>query len=67
MESDFLDWFIAQHGRREQSPGTDQMLRVLVQRGEEARAELARREEWDARQASALYAWQARGKKEPTA
>lgn len=70
MKSEFLDWFIAQHGKRESGlmmDRSDDQLRGLIQAGKIAAAQLEARDIWDARQASALYAWQARDKKEPTA
>ena len=59
--SAFETWFIEQHGRRTNSAvsRTDAQLRELIHAGEEAARELRRRNEWDARHESALYAWQA--------
>lgn len=61
----FSDWFIAQHGPRERSGPTgsvvnysDDELKIAASRGEAAAAELKRRELWDEKRTSALYAWQ---------
>lgn len=65
MESEFLAWFIAQHGPRESGLMTgrsDEQLASIVDAAKLAADDLARRKEWDARQQSALYAWQAREK-----
>jgi hypothetical protein len=45
----FLDWFYAQHGtrRRELFGESDEKLKVAVEKGKAAEAELARRREWD--------------------
>ena len=62
--SEFTEWFEAQHGKRPGSPKiTDAKLREQEYDGLRAEAMLRRREEWDARFESALYAWQARGPK----
>lgn len=68
MKSEFMDWFVAQHGPRESGLMTgrsDAQLASIVDAAKLAADDLARRKEWDARLQSALYAWQA--KKEPTA
>jgi len=60
--SKFMDWFVAQHGKRERdiySKTDDEMLRIRINTGEAARDELRRRQLWDGKQTSALYAWQA--------
>ena len=65
MNSEFMDWFVAQHKPRTDSgmPNhTDQQLRDMVQAGRVADRVLACRELWDDKQTSALYAWQARDK-----
>ena len=70
MTSEFLAWFIAQHGARERgvmADKSDDELNCMIHDGKLAAMVLQSREEWDARQQSALYAWQARDKKEPTA
>lgn len=61
MQKQFRKWFIAQHGQRETDlvDFTDSELADRVAAGELARAELDRRKLWDAREESALYAWQA--------
>ena len=60
--SAFETWFIEQHGHRSNSAisPTDDQLRDMVHSGEQAARELKRRNDWDARKESALYAWQAR-------
>lgn len=51
-------WFEAQFGRRTTTPSlSDADLIKRVQVGDDARAELKRRREWDARAAGALSAW----------
>lgn len=63
MTSEFMDWFVAQHSRRTDSgmpDHTDQQLRDMVQAGRVADRVLARRDLWDDKQTSALYAWRAR-------
>ena len=59
MKSRFEAWFIAQHGKRERMDKTDDELSALVMQGKQAEEELRRRKEWDARQESALYAYNA--------
>ena len=58
----FMDWFVQQHGPRERggimANCSDAELKMEAMRGEAARAELRRRELWDEKQTSALYAWQ---------
>ncbi len=58
----FGDWFVAQHGARSPhaAADTDDVLRQKIHMGEMAARELKRRQEWDARHESALYAWTAR-------
>jgi hypothetical protein len=59
----FADWFTAQHGERSSKTSAhvrDDELTIMIERGQAARAELARRELWDEKRQSALYAWQAR-------
>lgn len=62
--SEFANWFRAQHGNR---PGSNVPTWKLLEDVQRARLKLrsaeillAAREEYDAREASALYAWQAR-------
>lgn len=65
MKSEFMTWFVAQHGHRERgvmAGHSDQRLRDEIERGKIAAAALAERETWDEKQQSALYAWQARNK-----
>ena len=64
MKSEFVDWFRAQHGNR---PGSNIPTWKLLEDVELARRKLrsaeillAAREEYDARETSALYAWTAR-------
>lgn len=66
--SQFMEWFVAQHGPRERDGSssaasvlnaTDGELKTAISQGESAAAELRRREMWDARKESAIYAWQA--------
>lgn len=62
MKSEFMTWFIAQHGPRTDSgmPNhTDQQLRDMIHAGRVADRVLACRELWDDKQQSALYAWNA--------
>ena len=60
-ESEFLAWFVAQHGPREQSSDdSDLMLRSFIRAGKAAEEELAARELWDEKKQSALYAWTAK-------
>lgn len=61
----FSDWFVEQHGpRSRRGPSgsvancSDDELKMAVSRGEAAAAELKRRELWDEKRTSALYAWQ---------
>ena len=63
--SKFAKWFEAQHGKREKDGPigsvvnmTDGELQDIAGLGVAAAAELHRREQWDARRESALYAWQ---------
>lgn len=57
-KSAFSAWFEAQFGARTMMPRTsDADLIKRVEAGEDARAELHRRREWDAREAAALSAW----------
>lgn len=64
MRPKFDEWFAAQHGPRVKWPAgsvvgySDDDLRKIASRGKAAAAELRRRELWDARRESALYAWQ---------
>lgn len=61
MKSKFLDWFIAQHGRREKNAPasvTDKDLQDKINEGLAAADELKRRTLWDEKHESALYAWQ---------
>ena len=63
MKSEFLDWFIAQHGARENGGLTcysEQRLRDEVKRGQIAAVELDARALWDEKRQSALYAWTTR-------
>lgn len=69
-----MNWFVAQHGPRGHSGPcgsvvncSDEELRAAVWRGEAALAELRRRDVWDARKESALYAWQIKDADKPTA
>jgi len=60
----FSDWFIEQHGPRERKEPNglvvdDDSLRAAIRHGEAAAEELRRREFWDAKRTSALYAWAA--------
>lgn len=59
--SAFQEWFEAQHGRRRPhaNADSDDILRQKIHVGEMAARELKRRQEWDSRKESALYAWQA--------
>lgn len=61
--SRFSEWFEQQHGPRERgglmANCSDAELKMEAMRGEAAMAELRRREAWDEKQTSALYAWQA--------
>lgn len=59
---EFRGWFVAQHGERASRNSahvTDDDLAIMIQRGKEAQAELTRRELWDEKRQSALYAWNA--------
>ena len=61
--SQFLAWFVEQHGKRETgllAGESDQMLADRVRAGKAAEAALAERRLWDAQKTAALYAWQAR-------
>lgn len=61
--SRFAEWFKAQHGERESpqfAATDDNVLRVMIEGGQSARDELRRRQEWDGKHTSALWAWQAR-------
>ncbi len=63
--SAFTDWFVAQHGKRNcvllsPSNPSDAHLRSIIREGEIAKAALDHRERWDAKEESALYAWNAR-------
>lgn len=63
--SEFAEWFNAQHKPRTDSgmPNhSDQQLRDIVHAGRVAERVLACRELWDEKRQSALYAWQAFGK-----
>ena len=61
----FSDWFETQHGPRTRSgPAgsmvnySDDELEMAKVRGEAAAAEIQRRQLWDEKRTSALYAWQ---------
>lgn len=59
-QSEFLDWFERQYGRRESVLGrriTDLELRQRIEAGKAAEAELKARKLWDEREQAALYAW----------
>lgn len=58
--SEFNDWFVAQHGERAKAfwGHTDLELVDIANRGDAARDELGRRQVYDERKESALYAWQ---------
>ena len=58
MSSKFGEWFRAQHGPRPGGIATDEALLAEVRKGQIAEAILKRRERWDDRFQSALYAWQ---------
>ena len=63
MNSEFQAWFIDQHGPRlssGMSSHSDRELNDMVRSGRSAERVLARRERWDEKQQSALYAWTAR-------
>ena len=62
--SAFADWFERQHGQRKRSGPdgsvvnfSDADLRMAISLGAAAADELRRRELWDERRTSALYAW----------
>jgi len=57
--SKFMNWFVSQHGPREQNHISDIQLAAVSQQGREAQRELDERKNWDMRMESALYAWQA--------
>jgi hypothetical protein len=65
MKSEFMKWFVAQHGGRDDGDAwalknkTDQELRDMIALGRKADQTLAHRELWDDKKTSALYAWQA--------
>jgi hypothetical protein len=59
VESEFAEWFVAQHGQRDNIAVTDNDLSAAVRDGERAGSELARRRVWDKQFGSALSAWQA--------
>jgi hypothetical protein len=62
MTSAFETWFIEQHGAREnrdRGNRCDMELQSMVTTGKHAEIELARRELWDEKRQSALYAWTA--------
>ena len=62
-DSEFLKWFIEQHGTRcKRYSETDSALVHIGVRGEWAKKELEARKVYDARMESALYAWNARTK-----
>ena len=67
MSSIFDNWFEQQHGPRHRRGASgsvvshsDDELEMTVARGRAAQAELERRQMWDEKRTSALYAWQAR-------
>ena len=70
MVSEFSTWFVAQHGSRPGGKVPTWKLREdveLARRGlRSAEILLAAREEYDARETSALYAWNARSNAEAT-
>ena len=60
-KSAFEKWFTEQHGKRPNAGNmSDEELRRHMLLGEGAGVELYKRRIWDAKQTSALYAWQAR-------
>lgn len=61
-QSEFLNWFKAQHGPRAtgvMAGFSEARLRDEIARGKIAEAELESRALWDAKQQAALYAWNA--------
>jgi hypothetical protein len=60
MNSEFLKWFEAQHGKRQGCIQLDYELKQAIKTGETCKAELERRLLWDEKLQSALYAWTAR-------
>lgn len=67
VKSSFMEWFVAQHGKRTDSgmdDYSDHLLQSFISRGQLAESVLTQRQLWDARQQSALYAWQAREKEQ---
>lgn len=60
MQSKFNDWFVEQHKSREyggMEAHTDEELRAMIYAGRRAERVLARRELWDEKFQSALYAY----------
>lgn len=51
----FMEWFVAQHGKR--PDGDIENLMDLVRTGEEAQRTIESIRLWDAKKESALYAW----------
>jgi hypothetical protein len=58
MKSEFLEWFVAQHGKRPFNGKSDLYLEMAYREGQMAVHELEKRREWDVRKESSLYAWQ---------
>ena len=59
-QSELLDWFERQFGRRESAllkHVTDSELRKRIEAGKAAETELKARKLWDEREQAALYAW----------
>ena len=63
-KSEFADWFEMQHGKRghykRYRDVPDYKLKLIMDKGKDAEFELSQRWNWDVKQTSALYAWQAR-------
>jgi len=58
-QSEFMTWFTAQCGKRENTPDSDDELYDRAEAGRLADTELHRRLDWDMRRTAALWAWQA--------
>ena len=64
-ESDFRAWFNAQFGGQPSAlPVSDAELQAMVRLGKRAQCEIDLREIRFAQEQAALYAWNARGKKD---
>ena len=59
-KSEFMDWFIAQYGKRPFNEISREEFEVKIREGYLAQQRKAVQHEWDACKEAALYVWNAR-------